>query len=255
MLWSATQILNKSSSTAPGNNDNNINQHTLDSSHVQLASLKKQVSQLKKENDEKDDLINNIKNDKLQLEQLLRQGSGQQDVQLEALKQKLSNAEHDKERAENKKNRIKIELDSVVKQKTEIEGQYFEQQNIKDKPIEINEEDVKENKTKVEKPEKKDDLRKEKKDEPGNVSKEEANDSEKDDNQKKDEKKKKEEKKKVYESSSEYSSSGSDKIDMDDDNMDEEMYWKKMKKLQRKNMLNQLKLKLNDKGKHREFIR
>jgi chromosome segregation ATPase len=132
-----------SSSRAPGNNDNNNNKHTSDSSHVQLASLKKQVGQLKKENDEKDDLIQNIKNDKLQLEQLLRQGSGQQDVQLEALKQKLSNAEHDKERAENKKNRIKIELDSVVKQKTEIDDQNRKLESI----IEVLKNEAKERKT------------------------------------------------------------------------------------------------------------
>ena len=51
--------------------------------------------------------------------------------QLEALKQKLSNAEHDKERAENKKNIIKIELDSVVKQKTEIDVQNRKLESMK----------------------------------------------------------------------------------------------------------------------------
>ena len=43
--------------------------------------------------------------------------------QLQALKQKLSNAEHDKETAENKKNKLKIELDSLIKQKNKMEAE------------------------------------------------------------------------------------------------------------------------------------
>ena len=107
--------------------------------------MQKQIQKLIKDNDEKDDLIQNIKNDKLQLEQLLRQGSGQQDLQLEALKQKLSNAEHDKERAENKKNRIKIELDSVIKQKNDIDQ---ENRNL-EKTIELMKNEAKERKNKT----------------------------------------------------------------------------------------------------------
>ena len=142
-------------SSTNNNNNNNIttaNSNTppptttiTNNNDAEIQLLQKQIQKLTKDNDEKDDLIQNIKNDKLQLEQLLRQGSGQQDLQLEALKQKLSNAEHDKERAENKKNRIKIELDSVIKQKNDIDQ---ENRNL-EKTIELMKNEAKERKNKT----------------------------------------------------------------------------------------------------------
>ena len=118
------ELLKTSSKSSPASNTqtgNTINGNT--NAISEIESLTKKLKVLQKENFEKEDLIKNIKEDKLQLEELLRQSSGQVDFQLQALKQKLSNAEHDKETAENKKNKLKIELDSLIKQKNKMEAE------------------------------------------------------------------------------------------------------------------------------------
>ena len=128
------ELLKTSSKSSPALNTqtgNTINGNA--KAMPEIEALTKQIKVLKKENFEKEDLIKNIKEDKLQLEELLRQSSGQVDVQLQALKQKLSNAEHDKETAENKKNRLKIELDSLIRQKNKMDAENRALETVIDK--------------------------------------------------------------------------------------------------------------------------
>ena len=128
------ELSKTSSNSSPVSNTstgNTVQDNTNETSDTE--SLTKRINILQKENHEKEDLIKNIKEDKLQLEELLRQSSGQVDFQLQALKQKLSNAEHDKETAENKKNKLKIELDSLIRQKNKMEAENRSLEKVIDK--------------------------------------------------------------------------------------------------------------------------
>ena len=127
------ELLKTSSKSSPGfkhtNGEYNKRQHKC---NFRDRGLTKKLKVLKKENFEKEDLIKTLRRINCNWKSCYAKVVVV-DFQLQALKQKLSNAEHDKETAENKKNKLKIELDSLIRQKNKMDAENRALETVIDK--------------------------------------------------------------------------------------------------------------------------